>query len=66
MKFLMLMLLAGAPQAEVISRLFAATSTGPFITYSWGEHWTKLRPDLRGLSGEIDLFLCLGLFYYPT
>lgn len=64
MKLLMVMLLAGTPQMEVVSRLFAATSTGPFITYSWGEHWTKLRPDLRGLSGEIDLFLCLGPAVY--
>jgi photosystem II stability/assembly factor-like uncharacterized protein len=59
MKLLMVMLLAATPQMEVVSRLFAATATGPFITYSWGEHWTKLRPNRRGLSGEIDLFLCL-------
>jgi photosystem II stability/assembly factor-like uncharacterized protein len=50
----------GAAQEHVVSRMFAATSDGPFITYSWGEHWTRVRPDMRGLSGEIDVFLCLG------
>jgi photosystem II stability/assembly factor-like uncharacterized protein len=47
-------------QVQVISRMFAATTDGPFITYSWGEHWTRLRPDVRGLAGEVDVFLCLG------
>ena len=51
-------------QVEVISRMFAATSDGPFITYSWGEHWTRLRPDVRGLAGEVDVFLCLGPAVY--
>ena len=38
--------IAGA-QSQVVSRLFAATSEGPFITYSWGEHWTRLREERK-------------------
>ena len=48
-----------APQ-QTIARLFAATSEGTFISYSWGEHWNRLRGDLRGFEGEIDAFACLG------
>ncbi len=48
-----------APQ-ETIARLFAATPDGPFISYSWGEHWSLLRGDLRGFEGQIDVFACLG------
>jgi photosystem II stability/assembly factor-like uncharacterized protein len=48
------------PQEPVVSRLFAATSDGPFLSYSWGEHWTRLRRDMRGLQGDVTAFLCLG------
>lgn len=57
---LALALTAAAPQTDVVSRLFAATSNGAFISYSWGEHWTRLRPDLRGLRGDVSAFVCLG------
>jgi photosystem II stability/assembly factor-like uncharacterized protein len=52
-----------APQ-ETIARLFAATSEGTFISYSWGEHWSRLRGDLRGFEGELDAFVCLGPWVY--
>ncbi len=45
---------------DAISRLFAATPEGPFISYSWGEHWERLRGDLRGFEGEMNAFACLG------
>ncbi len=56
--------LALPQQQTTIARLFAATREGPFITYSWGEHWTRLRPDYRGLEGEIAVFVCLGPWVY--
>jgi photosystem II stability/assembly factor-like uncharacterized protein len=51
-----------APQApeHTISRLFAATPDGPYISYSWGEHWSRLRADTRGFDGTLDTFVCLG------
>lgn len=61
MAFLLVLLLAApAPAQEVISRLFAATPEGPFISYSWGEHWERLRGNLRGFEGEMNAFACLG------
>jgi photosystem II stability/assembly factor-like uncharacterized protein len=61
MGFLLALLLASPPPAQdVISRLFAATSDGPFISYSWGEHWERLRGGLRGFEGEMNDFACLG------
>ena len=57
-----LVLVLAAWQPEIAqSRLFAATTEGAFVTYSFGEHWTRLRPDLRGFSGELRAFACLGL-----
>ena len=50
---------AQAPQ-QTISRLFAATPDGPYISYSWGEHWSRLRADMRGFDGTLDTFVCLG------
>ena len=44
----------------VLSRLFAATSDGAFVSYSWGEQWIELTPGGRGFSGEIAAFACLG------
>lgn len=62
---LALLLLTPAPSQEVVvSRLFAATPEGPFISYSWGEHWTRLRGDLRGFTGDIRAFLCLAPTVY--
>lgn len=61
---LSLFLIAAAPQEGVVSRLFAATSEGPYVSYSWGEHWTRLRGDLRGFTGEIRSFLCLAPTVY--
>ena len=56
-----LVLVFAAWQPEFVqSRLFAATTEGAFLTYSWGEHWTRLRPDMRGFSGELRAFACLG------
>ena len=56
-----LVLVLAAWQPEIAqSRLFAATTEGAFLTYSWGEHWTRLRPDMRGFSGELRAFACLG------
>ncbi len=56
-----LVLVLAAWQPEIAqSRLFAATTEGAFVTYSFGEHWTRLRPDLRGFSGELRAFACLG------
>jgi photosystem II stability/assembly factor-like uncharacterized protein len=57
---LALALLGASPPQQVIARLFAATPEGPFISYSWGEHWTRLRGDTRGFAGTIDAFSCLG------
>jgi photosystem II stability/assembly factor-like uncharacterized protein len=51
---------SAAPAQWPVSRLFAATTEGPFVSYSWGEHWSRIRPDLRGFTGEIEDFLCLG------
>jgi len=64
MSILLVLALATLPAQEVIARLFAATPAGPFITYSWGEHWSRLRGDLRGFEGEIDVFACLGPWVY--
>ena len=56
-----LVLVFAAWQPElVVSRLFAATTEGAFVTYSWGEHWTRLRPDMRGFTGELHAFACVG------
>jgi photosystem II stability/assembly factor-like uncharacterized protein len=61
----LLLLLALVAQPEhVVSRLFATTSDGPFVSYSWGEHWVRLRPDLRGFAGEITTIVCLGPAVY--
>ncbi len=60
---LALALAAAVPQATTpttVARLFAATAEGPFVSYTWGEHWSKLRGDLRGFDGTIDAFVCLG------
>jgi photosystem II stability/assembly factor-like uncharacterized protein len=64
MRVLLALALLAVPQQEVIARLFAATPEGPFISYSWGEHWSRLRSDTRGLEGEIDVFVCLGPWVY--
>lgn len=63
---LLLLALSTQPQQaqHVVSRLFAATSDGPFVSYSWGEHWVRLRADLRGFSGEISTIVCLGPAVY--
>ena len=61
----LLLLVAWASQPEqVVSRLFAATTDGLYVTYSWGEHWVRLRPDLRGFEGNIATFACLGPAVY--
>jgi len=60
MSILLALALTAVPSQEVIARLFAATPEGPFISYSWGEHWSRLRADLRGFEGTIDEFACLG------
>ena len=52
--------LAPQPHEQIVSRLFAATTDGPYVSYSWGEHWVRLRPDLRGIVGDIVTFECLG------
>lgn len=56
------LVLTSSPQKaeRVVSRLFAATTEGAFMSYSWGEHWVRLRPDIRGLEGDITTFECLG------
>ena len=59
----LLVALASQPE-QVVSRLFAATTDGPYVTYSWGEHWVRLRPDLRGFVGDIATFACLGPAVY--
>jgi len=59
----LLVALASQPE-QVVSRLFAATTDGPYVTYSWGEHWVRLRPNLRGLEGNIATFACLGPAVY--
>ena len=43
---------------SVPQRLFAATEAGPFVSYSWGEHWQRLR-EIRGLMGKINTFICM-------
>lgn len=45
---------------QVVSRLFAVTTDGPFISYSWGEHWWRIRPHVRGIEGDVATFACLG------
>lgn len=57
--FTVLFALASQPE-HVVSRLFAATSDGPFISYSWGEHWSRLRGNVRNFEGDIAAFVCLG------
>jgi ligand-binding sensor domain-containing protein len=52
--------LAPLQETETISRLFAATPEGPYISYSWGEHWSRLRADTRGFEGTLEAFACLG------
>jgi photosystem II stability/assembly factor-like uncharacterized protein len=54
------LVLATSAQEAVVARLFAATADGAFISYSWGEHWSRLRGDLRGFAGDLRTFLCLG------
>ncbi|TDI37716.1 MAG: hypothetical protein E2P02_22195 [Acidobacteria bacterium] len=56
----LVLVLASFQPEIVVSRLFAATTEGAFVSYSWGEHWTRLRPAMRGLSGELRAFACLG------
>ncbi len=63
MTLLLLAALALQPE-QVVSRLFATTTDGPYITYSWGEHWVRLRPDLRGFEGDIATFACVGPAVY--
>jgi photosystem II stability/assembly factor-like uncharacterized protein len=60
MSVLLALALAALPPQDVVARLFAATPDGPFITYSFGEHWSRLRGDMRGFEGRIDAFACLG------
>jgi photosystem II stability/assembly factor-like uncharacterized protein len=64
MSFLLAVALAVQAPPTTIARLFAATSVDPFISYSWGEHWSRLHSSLRGLEGEIDVFVCLGPWVY--
>lgn len=64
MSVLLALALAAVPAQEVVARLFAGTSEGPFISYSWGERWDRLRGDLRGFEGELDAFACLGPWVY--
>lgn len=64
MKSLVLLAALLAQPEQVVSRLFATTSEGPFVSYSWGEHWVRLRPDLRGFSGNIATIVCLGPAVY--
>lgn len=59
----LLVALASQPE-QVISRLLAATTDGPYLSYSWGEHWVRLRPELRGFDGNIATFVCLGPAVY--
>jgi photosystem II stability/assembly factor-like uncharacterized protein len=54
-----LVALAVQPE-QVVSRLFAVTTDGPYISYSWGEHWSRLRPHVRGIEGDVAAFVCLG------
>jgi len=58
----LLVLVALSVQApeQVVSRLFATTTDGPYVSYSWGEHWVRLRANLRGIEGDIVTFECLG------
>lgn len=61
----LVLLAALATQPEqVVSRLLAATTDGPYVSYSWGEHWVRLRSDLRGFEGDIATFVCLGPAVY--
>jgi photosystem II stability/assembly factor-like uncharacterized protein len=59
----LLTVLTSQPE-HVVSRLFAATTDGPYVSYSWGEHWMRLRPELRGFEGDIATFVCLGPAVY--
>jgi photosystem II stability/assembly factor-like uncharacterized protein len=64
MSVLLALALAVQAPETTIARLFAVTPMDPFISYSWGEHWTRLRSDLRGLEGEIEVMVCLGPWVY--
>jgi len=64
MTALALLVALASPPEQVVSRLFAATTDGPYISYSWGEHWVRLRPALRGFEGNITTFVCLGPAVY--
>ncbi len=64
MKALILLLALAVQPEQVVSRLFATTSEGPFVSYSWGEHWVRLRPELRGFNGTISTIVCLGPAVY--
>ena len=65
MMVVLVLLAALASQPEqVVSRLFAATNDGPYVSYSWGEHWVGIRPELRGFEGDIATFVCLGPAVY--
>lgn len=56
---------AGASAQDfVLARLFAATDDGVFVSYSWGEHWSRIRGDMRGFTGQMRAFLCLGPTVY--
>lgn len=61
---LVLLAALGSQPESVVSRLFATTSDGPFVSYSWGEHWSRLRPNLRNFQGDIAAFVCLGPLVY--
>lgn len=54
---LLLVLAALGTSQPALSRLFVATSAGPFKSFSWGEHWEPLEP---GLPKGTQAFLCLG------
>ncbi len=41
----------------VASRLFAATASGPYESYDWGEEW---HPMTSRLAGRVGTFVCLG------
>lgn len=56
----LLVLALMTPQEMAVSRLFAATESGLFVSYSWGEHWSRFRGELRGFTGNIHSFVCLG------
>lgn len=46
-----------AQDPSPLARLFAATSDGPYVSFSWGENWESLR---RGLPRDIRVFYCIG------